>query len=105
MKEIMKKYIIFIFALTIFLLNSVIFFHNHYYYETTQCEDNHEHSKGHNHKNNCLICIFVKYISNLTFDVSSKIFCVNIFFVVLLIQILKPKFNKTNPFLSRAPPL
>ena len=89
------KSFIFVLIFCFTVLNVVSFLHH---YEEDFGKQKHS-------ENSCIICFFVKYLSNLTFDVSAKIFYINIFFVLLLVQILKPKFNKTNPFLSRSPPL
>lgn len=94
LKRIHKSFI-FISIFYFIFLNVILFLHHHEEYCGKQkCS-----------ADNCIICVFGKYIFNLTFDIGVKVFYINIFFVVFFESILKPEFCKSYQFFPRAPPL
>lgn len=91
MIEIYKKVRLLLIISFVFLTVTV-FFHSH-----------NEIDKKHDH--NCIICVFVKNISNLTFNLYTETFVTTIFFVILPTSAQTLKFYKLTNFFSRAPPI
>lgn len=75
-------------------LSVVLLLHNH--------KDN---CDGIDDETNCTICLFIKYVSNFTFNFYKKLVVTNILFLIVIsYQISEIKNNIPHSFLSRAPP-
>ncbi len=106
MKKLLKQYISFILVLTTLFLNAVLLLHKHY--ENDKFVEQHYEKKQHHqkteHKNNCVICIIINYLSNVALVEKTIFFSLRNFLTVLILISFKQIVLQKIPFLNRAPP-